>query len=636
MFTDMVGFTSLGERDEALSMELLEEQRGVVRPLLAKHHGREVKTIGDAFLVEFPSSLEAINCAGEIQASLKKANNQRPKKKRILLRIGIHMGDVIHTGSDVAGDTVNVASRIQAFAPVGGVCVTEQVYDSVVAKVDYKFESLGVPELKNVTRPFEVYQISGLGQKSRQEPFQKGGELMERVAVLPFVNLSPDPNDEYFADGLTEELIGRLSQIRGLEVIARTSIMNYKRKEKNVSQIGRELHVGTIMEGSVRKAGNKIRVTAQLVNANTEGHLWASSYERNLEDIFAVQTEIAERVAGELKIKLLATVGRTVEKKPTENLEAYSDFLRGRELFREGTRASVSQAVRLFEKAIELDPSFARAHVGLAECHQRLAGIAYEPWDTSIASVKILLERALTLDPDLPEAHASLSNMFFDEDNFVGAETEARRALDLNPSLPEAYSSLSELAGIKGEREEMVKLIEAAYRLDPIRPQFIGAVGQKYFWTGREKEAVEYLRKTEQLAPSQTYWNMAEYHLSEGNVEKAEEFYAQYEKLRPNSPWVVYMGGIIAARTGDKEKALRAIRELENAKIGPMGLNYIAFVYHALGDLDSYFDCMNKALEAHTIAAGQMMYNPLFAKARADPRYQKLIQRFMRQMGVAT
>ena len=239
-----------------------------------------------------------------------------------------------------------------------------------------------------------------------------------------------------------------------------------------------------------------------------------------------------------------------------------------------------------------------------------------------------------TLTQTFPEAHASLSEMFFGVDDMPGMEAEARRALDLNPSLPEPYSMLSELAALKGDPGEMVRQNETAYRLDPIRPRFIGSVGRAYLWTGREQEALEFWKKTEQLAPAPTYRGMTEYYLIKGNLEKAREFHAKAEKLEPTNPRATWMGGAIAAMEGDRERALLAVRKIEDAKMGPIGFNFIGYVYHALGDLDSYFEYMNKALETNALTPSTMMYSPLFAKARADPRYLELMEKIRRQLGL--
>jgi adenylate cyclase len=632
MFTDMVGYTALGQRNEALSLALVEEQRKLVRPILTRHNGREVKTIGDAFLVDFPNALDAVRCAYDIQRAVREFNISLPEERRVHLRVGVHLGDVVESKGDISGDAVNVASRIEPLAEDGGVCITRQVYDHVQNKFELKLASLGVKSLKNVSVPIEVYQMLMPWSVETSVPATQLDK--NRIAVLPFANMSPDPADEYFADGMTEELIDRLAQVKSLKVIARTSVMNYKKKEKNVSEIAKELNVGSVVEGSVRKAGNRVRVTVQLINAGTEEHLWSSHYDKNLDDIFAVQSEIAEKVAGELKTQLLDSEKRTLEKKPTENAEAYNNFLRGRELFRQGTETSLKQAITLFEKAIQLDHSFARAYVAEAECHQLLADLGNEPWEISVTAVRRLLERALNLDPNLPEAHASLAVMLFTEDDALGSEAEARRALELNPSLPDPHWMLYELAALKGDQGEMVRQIESACRLDPIRPDFIYRVGLAVLYTGREQEALEYWRKNEQLAPASAYKGMTEYYLAKQNVEKAKEVNVKLEKLDPTNPRVTWVGGVIAAMEGDRERALLAVKKIEDAKMGPVGFNFIAYVYHALGDLDSYFECMTKALETHSVVASALIYSPLFAKARTDPRYQELVEKLRKQNGL--
>jgi adenylate cyclase len=636
MFTDIVGYSSLTQTNERLALELLEEHRGIVRPIVARHNGQEIKTIGDAFLIEFPSALEATECAVEVQRSLRDYNKRSNEDRRVHIRIGIHLGDVIQQQNDVLGDAVNIAARIEPLAEPDGVCISQQVYDQVRNKIGYPTEDLGPQQLKNIGYPIDVHRVVWTKEKmvSAQETHRKPSLDRNRIAVLPFTNMSPDPNDQYFADGMTEEIISIVSGISRLSVISRTSVMGYKGTTKKLGEIGRELDVGSILEGSSRKAGNRIRITTQLIDVVGDRHLWAQNYDRTLDDIFAVQSEIAEKVAGELKVRLLDSEKQTLEKKPTENTEAYTCFLRGRELLREQTEASLKQAIALFEKAIELDPRFARAYVGEAECHQFLADKGSEPHDVSVTTVRRLLERALNLDPNSPEVHSTLSNMLFSEDDVPGAEAEARRALELNPNLPDPHWNLSELAAVKGDPGEMVRQIEAAYRLDPLRPDFIFRVGVAYFQTGREQEALEFWKKTEQLAPAFAYRGMAEYYLAKGNLEKAKELLAKLEKLDPTNPRVTWMGGVIAAMEGDRERALLAVRKIEDAKMGPIGFNFIAYVYHALGDLDAYFEYMNGALEAHATVSSTLMYSPLFAKARADSRYAELMEIFRKQLGL--
>jgi TolB-like protein/Tfp pilus assembly protein PilF len=631
MFTDMVGYTALGQRNESLSLALVEEQRKLIRPILTRHNGREIKTIGDAFLVDFPNALDAVRCAYDIQRAVREFNISLPEERRVHLRVGVHLGDVVESGGDISGDAVNVASRIEPLAEDGGVCVTRQVYDHVQNKFELKLASLGVKTLKNVSVPIEVYKM--LMPWSVETSASSTQLDKKRIAVLPFANMSSNPEDGYFADGMTEELITSLSGVRQLAVIARTSVMKYKGSQKDASDVGKELNAGTLIEGSVRKAGNKVRITTQLIDTSTESHIWAQNYDRNLDDVFAIQSEIAEKVAGELKIRLVDSEKRVIEKKPTENTEAYTYFLRGRELLREQTDASLKQAIALFEKAIELDPNFARAYVGEAECHQFLADRGNEPSDLSVTIVR-RLGRALNLEPNLPEAHAALAVVFFNEDNVIGSEAEVKRALELNPSLPDPCWLMFELAAIKGEPVEMVRQIEAAYRLDPIRPDFILRFGLAYLYTGREQEALEFWKKNEQLAPALANTGMTMYYLAKGNLEKAKELHAKAEQLDPTNPRVTWMGGAIAAMEGDRERAHLTIKKMENAQMGPVGFNFIAYVYHALGNLDAFFEYLNKAVEGHALIPTTLMYSPLFAKARNDPRYRELVEKLRKQCGL--
>ncbi len=624
MFTDMVGFTALTQSDEAQSLTVLERHNRLLRPIFSKFHGREVKTIGDSFLVEFDSALDATNCAVEVQRFLHDYNISSRDEWKIALRIGVHLGDVVRSGEDILGDAVNVASRLQPLSEPEGVCISEQVYDRVRNKLPQEFVKLEPHDLKGVKFAIDVYKVV---MPWEQAPTQAESDKT-RIAVLPFTNLSSNPEEGYFADGVTEELITSISGVRQLTVIARTSVMGYKGTTKKVKEIGRELEVGSVLEGSVRKAGNRVRITAQLIDAVTEGHLWAQNYDRELEDVFAIQSEIAEKVAGELKIRLVEDEKRAIEKKATESTEAYTYYLRGRELLRELTEPSLRQALGVFEKAIALDPSFAKAHVGIAESYMELVNGGYEPYEQVMAKAELAIKKALQLDPALAEAHAILASVDYQEDDVRGAEAESNRALELNPSLPDPHFILSNLAFLRRNVDEGLRAAEACYRLDPGRPRFVERMGRYYFYMGREDDALRHWEKTTQLAPAGTYRNVTEYHLSKGNLEKAREFYSKAEKLEPTNRWVTWMKGVIAAQEGDREKALAVIKEIEGDKwVGSTNLNDIAYVYYALGDLDSYFVYVDRAIDQHSFQPWMVMYSPLLARGRDDPRYQGVLEK---------
>lgn len=633
MFTDIVGYTALAQRNEAAAMNLLNEHRTAVRPLFIKHNGKEVKTIGDAFLVEFNSALEAVRCAFDIQQSLRDLNGGRPAEKQVQLRVGIHLGDVIHSEGDVYGDAVNVASRIEPLANPGGISISEQVYDQVKNKLEFPMASLGKKELKNVGDAIEVFRV--VLPWERQDT---ASQVLDkcRVAVLPFANMSPDPNDEYFADGMTEELIDRLAQVKGLEVIARTSVMSYKKKEKRVSEIARELEAGSVVEGSVRKAGNRVRVTAQLINGITQGHLWSSHYDGNLDDIFAVQSEIAEKVAGQLQVQLVANDRQVLGQHATANTEAYTRYLRGKEFLRKQDETSLRKALSLFEEAVKLDSSFARAHSELAVCYLALANMGYEPWESAIARAKPPLKKALELDPNHAEAHSTLSFLLFSEDDMVASEEEARKAIEISPSLAEAYDVLSNVEAVKGNPEESVRLTETCYHLDPIRPKYIADLGCAYFYSGRETEALNHWKKTAEPPNVGSFKMMAEYYLWKGDVDEAERLHAIVEDADPNSAWVKWMRGFINARSGNRDAALREIQRIKNSEAGALAYNHVGFIYYALRDLDSYFSSLHLALERHALDVGHVMYCPLFAESRNDARYVTLIDALRLMTGLSS
>src|SRR5256712_4759856 len=328
MFTDMAGYTARGQKNESLSLALVEEQRKLLRPVFGRHNGREIKTMGDGFLVEFSNAMDAVRCAYDVQRASREFNISQQGDQRITIRIGLHLGDVVESQGDISGDAVNIASRVQSLAEGGGICVTRQVYDQVQNKFELPLKSLGSRSLKNVKAQLEVYKMV-LPWENQQK--STAAQLdTSRVAVLPFANMSPDSSDSYFADGITEEIISTLSGVSGLNVISRTSVMGYKGTTKRVKEIGGELEVGSVLEGSFRKAGNRIRVTAQLIDVRDDRHVWAHSYDRNLDDVFGVQTDIAKQVSDALRVKILAPEIDRIDRKPTESATAYALYLRRR------------------------------------------------------------------------------------------------------------------------------------------------------------------------------------------------------------------------------------------------------------------------------------------------------------------
>jgi adenylate cyclase len=439
MFTDIVGFTSLAQKDEEKTIRLLSQHNDLMRSIITKYSGREVKTMGDAFLIEFPSALDAVKCSFVLQLEMHERNTSIVPEDRIQVRVGIHVGDILYKrDGDILGDAVNISSRIESFATPGGVCISEQVFDQVRNKVNFPLVRMESKKLKNVSLPIDLYQVI---MPWESEPESKQTFLEpRRVGVLPFKNMSPDPSDEYFADGMTEELITALANLKELTVIARTSVMQYKTISKKVTEIGRELNAGTLVEGSVRKAANRIRITVQMVDAQNDGHLWAQNYDRQLDDVFGIQSDIAERVAKELRVQLIGSVKSRLETKPTEKPDVYTLYLKGKYFWNERSKDSILKAIEYFELAIKKDPGFALGYTGLANCYQVIARNALGEYAPNFQKVKGYTTKALELDPNLAEAHTVFgAYLHYYERDWKRSESEFKRAIELKPSYSTAH-----------------------------------------------------------------------------------------------------------------------------------------------------------------------------------------------------
>jgi TolB-like protein/class 3 adenylate cyclase len=634
MFTDLVGFTRLGQRDEEAALRLRAEHQSLVRPLLAAHGGREVKTLGDGFLVEFPSALDSVRCALEIQEAVARRNSLEGSKGRIVLRIGIHVGDVVEEGDDIVGDAVNVASRIEPLAEPGGICVSGPVFDQVRNKLRSPLEKLGSRTLKNVEFPVDIYRVVLSQDTARPRPIGAESSSNLRLAVLPFASMSPDANDAYFADGLTDELITQTSRIPNLRVVARTSVLRYKDSSKSLRDVAQDLGVGVALEGTVRKVGNRVRITVQLVDTRTEEHLWSSRYDRPLDDIFAIQDDIAGQIA--------LSVSRHVSGDPrgapasfvpgspdTEDMEAYTSFLHGRKLLGEkGSEQSIRQALSFFETAVRRDPRFVRARVGIAECSLWLGGEGALPYLDSVRRAREDLTTALEQNDALAEAHSVLAGLLLGDDDVRGAGNEARRAMELNPSLSDPYRWLAQIAAGDGKIVEAVRLLEAAQRLDPVDVNVIAFLGRAYAYAGRAADALAHWERTKPLIPFRTNAHLTEYYLGLPDFAKAKTTLREMERLRPDSVWTEMYRGILAARLGDAKGARRAIDRLEKrAQTGELAVFFAGFVYFALGETDAFVRCMEQAFELHALPLLELMYSRLYEPARADPRILDLLRR---------
>jgi len=488
MQTDIVGYTSMTQQSEEHTMTLLGRHNDLLRPQFDAFSGSEFKTTGDGFLVLFPNALDAVRCAIEIQKALESPGLIADGGRALRIRIGIHAGDVIHREGDIFGDGVNITSRIEPLAEPGGVAISQPVYAQVWNKVDAPIVSLGPQKLKNVHVPIDVYRLSPPWDRvARPEPERTLASATPpetpcdrtRIAVLPLANISPDPRDAYLADGMTEELIFTLSKIKGLKVIAKTSVMRYKGTDEGITSIGAELGVGTILEGSVRKAGDRVRITVQLIDVATQEHLWSEAYDRDLEDLFAIQREIAEQLAEELRVQLLPDERTQLDRLPTGNQEAHTLYLRGRHAWNQWTEEGLEAAAERFLEAASVDPDYGLAYAGLADTYSLMAHLGYMLPEEAYPLAEEAAKNALAVDSTLAEAHSAIAmiRVIFDGD-LPGAEEALQRAIDLDPNCAMAHHWYSLVLGATGRAEEALQESQRALELDPLAPVFNTAIGQ--------------------------------------------------------------------------------------------------------------------------------------------------------------
>jgi len=629
MFTDMVGYTAIGQRNESLSLALVEEQRKLIRPILTRHNGREVKTIGDAFLVEFPNALDAVRCAYDIQRATREFNFSLAEEKRIHLRVGLHLGDVVESQGDISGDTVNVASRIEPLAEDGGVCLTRQVYDHVSNRFELQMSSLGPKSLKNVTNPVEVYKIIMPWEQSAG--VEAPVNATNRIAILPFRNMSPDPNDEYFAEGMTEEIISTVSGISGLDVISRTSVMGYKHTAKRIEEIGRELNVGSVLEGSFRKAGDRIRVTTQLIEVARDRHIWAQNYDRTLDDVFEVQSEVAKQVADALRVRILLPEMQRIEKKPTESITAYDLYLKGRYHWNQRDLEDLKKALKYFELAVHEDPGFALGYVGISDCCLILRNTWGVEREANLARGKAMVHKALELDPGLAEASASSAALLIAEYDFQRAEEEFRRAIKVKPSYATAHQWYCILLVFQMKWGPAREQIERAVELDPLSPIIHFNHGAYLFYKRDYDGAVQPLRKALELGLAIAHRDLAySYGMMKRFDEMKREFAAWVEAVRGSVPLAKLHADMFAAYYMDDKATIgRLLPELEASfrdNRWPSAYRIGAFCI-SLGETDRGLEWLERSYSKKEYDLPSIKIDPQFDSVRTDTRYLDLLKR---------
>ncbi|HXG20403.1 MAG TPA: tetratricopeptide repeat protein [Methylomirabilota bacterium] len=497
---DVKGYSRLMGDDEVATIRTLAAYRTLMTERIGQYRGRVIDSPGDNLLAEFASIVDAVQCAVEVQRELRQKNNDLPTARRMEFRIGVNVGDVIVEDERLYGDGVNIAARLESLAEGGGICISGAVHDQIENKLPLTYVDLGEQTVKNIARPVRVFRVlwepAAASEDTQETPMPLTIPDKPSIAVLPFLNLSGDAEQEYFSDGITEDLITDLSKLSGLFVISRNSVFLYKGKAVKPEQVSKELGVRFLLEGSVRKAGNRVRITAQLIDATTGYHLWAERYDRDLQDIFAVQDEVTAKIVSALQVRLTAGEQERVKRPPTNNLEAYDCFLRGLEYRSHRTQEANAQARRMFERAIALDPHFAVAHamLGLTQLSEITTQWTQDPG--ALDQLLAIAQHAVALDDAQPAAYETLAYAYLAKKQHAQAIAAAERAIALDPNSADAYQTLGDILNFAGRGEEALTLVEKAMRLNPRYPvTYLWSLGQAYRLVGKREEAATVLRR---------------------------------------------------------------------------------------------------------------------------------------------
>ncbi|MBI1813481.1 MAG: tetratricopeptide repeat protein [Deltaproteobacteria bacterium] len=688
MFTDMVGYSALAQRNEALSLALLHEQQQLVRPIFAQYSGREVKSTGDGFLVEFGSALQAVHCAIEIQKGMVQRNSSEAPDRRIQIRIGLHLGDVETRDGDVFGDGVNIAARIEPLAEPGGICISGAVYEQIRNKIDLPLIRLKQPQLKNIDVPVEVYRVvlpwaggdlphvgrwvrrlrqrgmrtwvigviialviaghglvialvgAGVGRwfwplfaapaTTPKPSAAASAEVSKSVAVLPFVNMSGNDADEYLSDGMSEEIITALSKVSGLRVAARTSSFFFKGKNEDIEEIGAKLRVGSVLEGSVRKVGPKLRVTAQLISTGDGYHLWSETYDEDTADILAIESAVAQRVAAALKVTLHASEQARLQSKPTENPEAHQLYLKGRYYVNRYSEEGLKKGLTYLQQAIALDPGYALAYQGLAYYYSIVNDWFAAPKD-AMPKMRAAAEKALQIDPTLSEPHTFLAAFAWWYDwNWSTAEEEHKRALALDPNSVVAHEFYGQYLNLIRLAPEGIDEVRRAVAIDPLSPEANSFLGATLYCARRYADAIAQFRETLEMEPSYSFarLQLGKAYVQNGELERGIAELRRAKELDPHNPDVMSALGYAYAVARDRDAAQRAIDELrQQSQASYVSPYFFAVIYAALGETDQAFAFLDRAYEDRSFFISGLKVDPMVDALRADPRFTALLKK---------
>ena len=622
MFTDIVSYTALMGKDEQLAFEFLVKNRALHKPIIEEFNGRWIKELGDGVMASFNTVSDAVNAALKIQEGCNAAKDYQ-------LRIGIHQGEVVFENDDIFGDAVNIAARIQAAAKPGCIYISESVHHNVSNKKDIQSSFVKEETLKNVKEPVRMYEVMMMGNAMIITESQPKDTPEHSIAVLPFANMSSDPEQEFFSDGISEEIINMLAQVPNLKVAGRTSAFSFKGKNQDLRFIGTQLNVNHILEGSVRKSGNKLRITAQLIKVSDGYHLWSEKYDRELEDIFDIQDEIALAILAVIKIKLLGEAKKAVLKKYTDNIEAYQLYLQGRFHV---NKMALDKAIESYEAAIAIEPDYAIAYAGIAACYGWLWYLNILPPEQCVPQMIEAGKHSLQLDKGIAESHTVVANekMYYEKD-VKAAIIEYKTAIELNPNYADGHIYYALCLVFMDKITDSIAHAMIAQSLEPFSLTINTQVCTIYWMAGFHEKAIEHCKKLIELEPNffGGYFFLGLVYVSMNRLKEAL-VQAELAAKRRYIGATLGLLGLIHGLMGEKTKAMEVLESMENLrKTQWVGDFNIAHIYLGLGELDTAYRYFEQAIdkkEGEVLLSKYYLIFPQIGLAK-DPRTEQLLKR---------
>lgn len=626
MFVDIVGYTALMQEDENLALELRNKLQNNLEFEVSLHYGRILNFRGDGALCTFTSSIEAVKAGLALQLLMQKS-------PLVPLRIGIHVGDVVADTNTIYGDGVNIASRLESLAVPGSIFISGKVFDDIKNQKDIHAISLGKYQLKNVKEPIEIYALSNEGIIVPQSHFLEGkGQKAEGkcLLVLPFVNMSNDPEQDYFSDGLTEELISSMTRLHGFKIISRTTSMKYKGTKNDIKSIGKEVGARYIMEGSVRKQGNDLKITAQFLDADQDVQVWSESYRGNMEDIFDIQEKVSLKIVEALRIQLTGEEKNTLRKRYTDDSEAYQLYLQGRYHWNKRNETGLLAAIHFFEQSIEKDQYYALAWAGLADTYSLMGEYTNISRRTLFAKQIAAVNRALEIDPQLPEAHISLGiSLMLNKWDWINSEKEFKLGIQLNPNYATGRHWYAEWLMYQNRFDEALHEISLAVDLDPLSQGILKDKGIYLYYNKQYDEAIDIALKTLKLDPDfvpvHRLLSLA-YH-GKGMYDKALIENEIWGSLTGNKEKTEIAAAHIYASAGRLEEAKEIIERMQNQPLGSNDYRGMAIVFAALHEKEMALDWLSKSIDHHEESLCSMNIDPKLEILKTDVRFDILLKR---------